>query len=137
MSQMNTGGTEKLKFQIPVPRTTFRLGQSFRQACISHYLLKQDFGMSTEVIQIALLYLRWLTWQYNLQRIHYVRLYKGSVMFSDAHQGVQQIDTSKVIFLASWDEFSARSSNVNSSYVIPLCHLASDQHTFKIDLFRL
>lgn len=40
--------------------------------------------MSTEVIQIALLYLRWLTGQYNLQRIHYVRPYNGSVMFSDA-----------------------------------------------------
>lgn len=58
---------------------------SFRQACPSHYLLKRDFGMSTKIIQIALLYLRWLTWQYNLQRIHYVRPYNSSVMFSDAH----------------------------------------------------
>ena len=57
--------------------------------------------MPTEVIQIALLYLRWLTEQYNLQRVHYVRPYNGSVMFSDAHQGLQQIDTSNVIFLAS------------------------------------
>ena len=93
--------------------------------------------MPPNVIQTALLYLRWLTWQYNLQRIRCIRPYSSSVMFSDAHQGLQQIDTSKVIFLASREELSARFSNVNSSYVIPLCHLASDQHTFKIDLFRL
>lgn len=60
--------------------------------------------MPPKVIQTALLSLRWLTWQYNLQgiqRMRYIRPYSSSVMFSDAHQGLQQIDTSKVIFLAS------------------------------------
>lgn len=86
MSQINSKEQENLNFNPQSLLQPFRLSwSSFRQAWTSHYLLKRAFGMSTEVIQIALLYPRWLTWQYNLQRIHYVRPYNSYVMFSDAH----------------------------------------------------